>query len=210
MLAYSAEELILDPFAGAVFGFSPGASTRLSSLQHGGVLVGMMLVAIAGPASAGRVGSLRAWMALGGCLASAACACGLAFAGLVRRRWPLQSLVLLLGIANGAFSIAAIGSMMALAGSGRRARRACAWACGAPRRRSPSAGGSIAGSCAAISRAPFAARRWHAYAVVFAGEAALFFVAAVTAARMYRARLDRPPRPAARVRARRAGGVTRW
>ena len=44
MLAYSAEELILDPFSGAVFGFSPGASTKLSGVLHSGVLVGMIVV----------------------------------------------------------------------------------------------------------------------------------------------------------------------
>ena len=36
--------------------------------------------------------------------------------------WPLRANVFALGVANGAFSIAAIGSMMALAGCGREAR----------------------------------------------------------------------------------------
>ena len=36
MLAYSAQDLILEPFAGAVFGFAPGETTKLSSIQHGG------------------------------------------------------------------------------------------------------------------------------------------------------------------------------
>ena len=34
MLAYSAQDLILEPFAGAVFGFTPGETTRLSGVQH--------------------------------------------------------------------------------------------------------------------------------------------------------------------------------
>ena len=35
MLAFSAQELILEPFAGVVFGYAPGASTTLSGVQHG-------------------------------------------------------------------------------------------------------------------------------------------------------------------------------
>jgi MFS transporter, BCD family, chlorophyll transporter len=38
MLAYSAQDLILEPFAGIVFGYTPGESTSLSGVQHGGVL----------------------------------------------------------------------------------------------------------------------------------------------------------------------------
>ena len=37
MLAYSAQDLILEPFAGAVFGWTPGESTQLAGAQHGGV-----------------------------------------------------------------------------------------------------------------------------------------------------------------------------
>ena len=48
MLAFSAQDLILEPFAGSVFGLTPGASTQLSGLQHGGVLLGMLTVAFAG------------------------------------------------------------------------------------------------------------------------------------------------------------------
>mgnify|MGYP006196416257 CR=1 FL=1 len=45
MFAYSAQDLILEPFAGIVFGMSPGASTRLAGLQNGGVLLGMVQAA---------------------------------------------------------------------------------------------------------------------------------------------------------------------
>ena len=48
MLAYSAQDLVLEPFAGAVFGLTPGESTQLGGMQHGGVLVGMLLVAVIG------------------------------------------------------------------------------------------------------------------------------------------------------------------
>ena len=41
MLAYSAQELILEPYAGLVFGLTLGKSTQLAAFQHGGVLIGM-------------------------------------------------------------------------------------------------------------------------------------------------------------------------
>ena len=47
MLAYSGQDLILEPFAGLVFGYTPGESTKLAGLQHGGVLLGMVAVAVA-------------------------------------------------------------------------------------------------------------------------------------------------------------------
>ncbi len=129
MLAYSAQDLILEPFAGVVYGYTPGESTKLSGVQHGGVLLGMMLVALAGGLAArypshpvlSRLGSLRAWT-VGGCLASALALAGLVAGGLLGSAWPLQPTVFALGVANGAFSIGAIGSMMRLAGEGREAR----------------------------------------------------------------------------------------
>ncbi|MEO1066498.1 MAG: BCD family MFS transporter, partial [Pseudomonadota bacterium] len=48
MLAYSAQDLILEPFSGIVFNFTPGESTKLGGVQHSGVLLGMILVALAG------------------------------------------------------------------------------------------------------------------------------------------------------------------
>ena len=41
MTAYFMQELILEPYAGLVFGFTPGQSTALSGAQNGGVFVGM-------------------------------------------------------------------------------------------------------------------------------------------------------------------------
>jgi len=55
MFAYSAQDLILEPFAGALFALTPGQSTQLASVQYGGVLLGMILVGVLGP----RLGSLR-------------------------------------------------------------------------------------------------------------------------------------------------------
>ena len=42
MLAYSAQELLVEPYAGLVFAMTPGATTKLAGVQHGGVLLGML------------------------------------------------------------------------------------------------------------------------------------------------------------------------
>ncbi len=182
MLAYSAQELILEPFAGTVFGYTPGESTRLAGMQHGGVLAGMILVALAcSGAGRGRFGSLRAWT-IGGCIASAAALSAVALAGVVGPGWPLRPTVFALGVANGAFAVAAIGSMMALAGAGRRARegvRMGLW--GAAQAIAFGLGGFLGTVAADLARYLFGAAA-PAYASVFAGEAALFLIAAALAA----------------------------
>lgn len=123
MLAYSAQDLILEPFAGMIFSFSPGESTKLSGVQHGGVFIGMLLVAIVTSVFKGTpAASLKGWV-VGGCVASALAMSGLVGAGLsAGSGWPLRENVFLLGIANGVFCIASIGSMMTLATQGRSAR----------------------------------------------------------------------------------------
>ncbi len=127
MLAYNAQDLILEPFAGFVFGLSPGQSTQLSSMQHGGVLLGMLIVAFCcgsfGYRLLGdRASNLSLWM-VGGCLLSGLLMLGLAYAGFLASQnpqsaatWPVRANVFLLGVANGAFSIAAISCMMKMAG----------------------------------------------------------------------------------------------
>jgi BCD family chlorophyll transporter-like MFS transporter len=81
MLAFSAQDLILEPFAGTVFGYTPGQSTRLAGMQNAGVLSGMILVALlAGRGIRGRrLGTLAGWT-IGGCIASALALAGLAAA----------------------------------------------------------------------------------------------------------------------------------
>ncbi len=122
MLAYSAQDLILEPFAGIVFGMTPGQSTQLSGVHSSGVLAGMLMVALLGSRFSGRlIGSLRFWM-IAGCFASAATLAVLAAASVSGPPWPLNPSVFALGFANGAFAVGAIGSMMAMAGRGREAR----------------------------------------------------------------------------------------
>ena len=191
MLAYSAQDLILEPFAGTVFGYTPGESTQLSGLQHGGVLAGMLLVALAGGIGArfqhhallSHVGSLRGWT-IGGCLASALALFALMFAGLQGSGWPLNATVFALGVANGAFSIGAIGSMMRLAAEGRQARegvRMGLW--GAAQAVAFGLGGLVGTGASDLARWLIASPGV-AYAMVFALQALAFLLSAVLAWRL--------------------------
>ncbi len=184
MLAYSAQDLILEPFAGTVFGFTPGQSTGLSGMQHAGVLAGMLAAAFAG--RGGRFGSLRAWQ-IGGCLMSALMLLGLVAAGIVGDGWPFRANVFALGVANGAFSIAAIASMMRLASEGRQARegtRMGLW--GAAQAVAFGVGGLVGTAASDLARWLIGTPA-HAYAAVFAFEALLFVAAAALAAQLGRA-----------------------
>lgn len=183
MLAFSAQDLILEPFAGSVFGLSPGETTRLSGLQHSGILIGMLLVALAGSGRLfGRVlGSLRFWT-VSGCIASALALAGLVAAGLIGPGWPLLANVMLLGAANGAFSIAAIASMMRLAGEGRARRegtRMGLW--GAAQAIAFGFGGLIGTALSDLARLVVSDIA-SAYSIVFGLESLLFIVAARMAA----------------------------
>lgn len=184
MLAYSAQDLILEPFAGTVYGMTPGESTQLAGLQHGGVLVGMLLVASttllrrnASPAV------LRSWN-VGGCIASAIALLGIASGGHLSPAWPLLANVFFLGLANGAFAVAAIASMMTLAGTGaprREGLRMGLW--GAAQAIGFALGGFLGAVAIDISRA-FIAEVALAYGLVFSLEAALFVWAAVIGLRI--------------------------
>lgn len=181
MLAYSAQDLILEPFAGLVFEMTPGESTQLSGLQHAGVLLGMIIVAVTGTVlKRGRHSALKRWTVVG-CLASAAALFSIAFGGFVGPAWPLKASVFGLGVANGAFAVAAIGSMMALAGHGRARReglRMGLW--GAAQAIAFGLGGFL-GTVAVDGARLFFGAPEVAYAIVFCAEAILFIVAAVLA-----------------------------
>lgn len=178
MLAYSAQDLVLEPFAGSVFGMTPGESTKLSGVQHGGVLLGMILVAAAGSVFGGRgIGSLRIWT-IGGCLASAAALLALSVAGFAGPAWPLRPSVFVLGVANGAFAIAAIGSMMSLAGEGRESREGVRMGLWGAAQAVAFGLGGLAGTAAADLARYLLGSPVMAYATVFVSEAMLFLAAA--------------------------------
>ncbi|HYN77329.1 MAG TPA: BCD family MFS transporter [Lamprocystis sp. (in: g-proteobacteria)] len=188
MLAYSAQDLILEPFAGTVFGFTPGESTRLAADQHGGVLVGMVLLALLGSTAWGRrLGSMQTWTIIG-CVASAAALLNLAVGGQVGAGFPLRWAVFALGAANGLFAVAAIGSMMALVGEGREQRegvRMGLW--GAAQAIAYAIGGFLGTAAIDLMRAIMDSPA-PAYAAVFGVEALLFLVAAGLALRVTEAR----------------------
>ncbi|MEL7049900.1 MAG: PucC family protein, partial [Pseudomonadota bacterium] len=190
MLAYSMQDLILEPFAGLVFGMTPGESTKLAGVQHGGVLTGMVLVALVGSLAGGhKVGSLRFWT-IGGCIASGLALAGLAFAGNFGQSYPLEPSVFLLGLSNGAFAVAAIGSMMGLAGAGRSSRegvRMGLW--GAAQAIAFGVGGIVGAAGVDLMRF-LGATPINAYGTVFALEGLLFVLAAVLAVRVGRTDVD--------------------
>jgi BCD family chlorophyll transporter-like MFS transporter len=184
MLAYSAQDLILEPFAGLVFNMTPGESTQLSGVQHGGVLVGMILTGIlGGRSSRGGKGWMQNW-AVFGCLGSAAALAALGAAALVGPAWPLKPTVFILGFMNGIFAVSAIGSMMGLAGTGRTSRegtRMGIW--GAAQAIAFGLGGFL-GAVGVDALRVIMAETGEAFFVVFSLEAALFVGAAILASRL--------------------------
>ena len=178
MLAYSAQDLILEPFAGLIYGMTPGESTKLAGVQNGGVLLGMIVTAIVGTViGKSRAGFMRRWT-MGGCLASALALAALTAAAIVGPAWPLPPSVFFLGLSNGAFAVAAIGSMMTLASSGRKSRegtRMGLW--GASQAIAFGVGGFIGALALDLARMAFQDVGF-SFAIVFALEAATFVVAA--------------------------------
>jgi len=183
MLAYGAQELLIEPFAGLVFGMTPGSTTKLAGLQHGGVLLGMLSVAIAASTIGGQtVSSLRLWT-VAGCAASAASLSAIAAIGLFRLGpEAFRAGVFALGVSNGIYAVAAIGSMMGLAGAAGTASREGTsmglW--GAAQAIAYGAGGVTATVLVDVSRS-LGATPLVAYALVFGLEAALFLVATALA-----------------------------
>ena len=122
MIAFSMQDLILEPFAGLIFGMSPGESTQLGGQHQGGILIGMIITGIGGSAFSGkRPDGLRIWV-VGGCAASAVALGALGLAAVNGPPWPLGINVFVLGLGNGVFAVAAIGAMMGLAGAGENTR----------------------------------------------------------------------------------------
>ncbi|WP_299680903.1 BCD family MFS transporter [uncultured Roseobacter sp.] len=188
MTAYFMQELILEPYAGLVFGFTPGQSTSLAGAQNGGVFMGMVVVGIM--CTGFKLGSLRAWV-IGGCLGSAAMLVALTLLGQIGAVALLVPAVVGLGFFNGVFAVAAIGSMMALAGQGRQARegtRMGLW--GAAQAMAAGFGGLTGAALVDVMRAGVG-QDAAAFGTVFLIEAGLFVAAALMALRV----MDRPGVP---------------
>ena len=194
MLAYSAQDLILEPFAGLVFQMTPGQSTQMSGLQNMGTLLGMILTGALGgrltkSANAANENNkatsswMGPWVAIG-CVGSALTLLGLACAAQFGPGWPLKPNVMALGFFNGVFAVSAIGSMMGLAGMGQKSRvgmRMGIW--GAAQAIAFGLGGLLGASGVDGLHAvlPFDG---HAFFIVFTLEALLFLLAAYLAIRL--------------------------
>ena len=184
MFAYSAQDLILEPYAGSVFGFTPGESTKLAGVQHSGVLLGMILVAVLATGWRGwRLGSLKQWT-VAGCLMSAAALIAIAVAGRTGPEWPLRETVFALGLANGMFAVAAIGSMMALVSQGREGRDGLRMGLWGAAQAIAFGLGSFSGAVGADVIRALSGSALTGYAGVFLIEATMFLVAAQLAIRV--------------------------
>ncbi len=184
MTAYFMQELILEPYAGLVFAFTPGQSTALSGAQNGGVFLGMVTVGIC--ATGLKWGSLKAWVT-GGCLLSASALGLLMLIGQIGNANLVVPATVFLGFANGAFAVAAIASMMQLAGEGRDRRegtRMGLW--GAAQALAAGFGGLLGAAFVDLLRGSMADA--DAFGAVFLIEAALFIVAAIMAVQIIRGR----------------------
>jgi BCD family chlorophyll transporter-like MFS transporter len=179
MVAYFMQELILEPYAGLAFGFTPGQSTSLSGAQNGGVFIGMLMVGIA--ATGLRLGSLRIWVMVG-CAGSGLALLVITAAGqMAGGAVLLTPATIALGLFNGMFAVAAIGSMMALAGEGRADRegtRMGLW--GASQAIAAGAGGLF--GAAAVDLARHFTNAATAFGLVFTLEAMIFAAATLMAA----------------------------
>jgi BCD family chlorophyll transporter-like MFS transporter len=182
MIAFSMQDLILEPFAGLIFELSPGDSTKtVGQFHQGGILLGMIVAGVGGSAfSAARAGGLRPWV-VGGCIASGLGLGALGIAAVTGPPWPFEANLFLLGLGNGVFAVAAIGSMMGLAGAGETTRegvRMGVW--GASQAIAFGLGGLIGAVGLDVAR-------WllgevgAAFQLVFAAEAGAFVLAAMLA-----------------------------
>ena len=184
MLAYSMQDLILEPFAGLVFNMTPGQSTSLSGVQHQGVLAGMILVGVGGHAFGGRAGmKLKRWI-VAGCFASALALAALAMAARAGPGWPLSINVAVLGFANGMFAVAAIGSMLELAGRGGPGHEGIRMGLWGASQAAAFGIGGFAGAFAVDRLRAALHTDGAAFELVFAAEAVLFLLAAIIAFRL--------------------------
>ncbi len=184
MLAYSIQELILEPFGGLVFRMTPAQSAQLTGFEQGGALLGMILVGALGARFGDRKAAwMRRWNVLG-CAGSALALAGLAAAGLVGPGWPLAPTVFILGLANGVFAVSAIGSMMGLAGAGRGSREGARMGLWGGAQAAAFALGGFLGAAGVETLRGALHRSATAFVVIFGVEALIFLFSAVLAARL--------------------------
>ena len=129
MGAFSMQDPILEPFAGEVFGFAVGESTKLDGLHKVGTLIGIILIILClskfrigfrsfSIVKNERLGSEKFWL-ITGCLFSALSLFIISLLGLTYRDpGILNSVVFFFGISNGVFTAGILGTMLHLASRG--------------------------------------------------------------------------------------------
>lgn len=183
MLAFSAQELLLEPFAGSVFGMTPGETARLFGSHRSGIVIGMILGAVIGSLSRKSAAASRYWVA-GGCFLSSVGLFSLASVGMGAASAFLKPVVFALGAANGMYAVAAIGTMITLASVGKGARegvRLGLW--GAAQAVAFGFGGVIGTMLVDLARHILGAPA-PAYSLLFAVQGVLFIAAAALAVRL--------------------------
>ena len=184
MTAYNLQDLILEPFAGHVFGMTVGQSTALSGNHHAGALVGMIVVLLSGTVLQRYVTvPLRVWI-VGGCLLSGGALMALAFGAQAGPGWPLGANIFMLGLANGVFAVAAIGAMMGMARDGAEAREGARMGVFGAAQAIGFGLGAFGGTVAADVMRAILTSDAKAYGAVFALEGLIFLIAAGLALRV--------------------------
>ncbi len=177
MFAYGLQELVLEPFGGAVLGMTPAESTSLTGKQNMGVLLGMIAMGIIGSRN---IRTLRTGVS-GGCLASALCLVALVLAPTEMALTPVVATVFALGFANGVFAVAAVGNMMHLVGQGTAGREGIRMGVWGSAQAIAMGAGSVVGTLMVDAARWIASDTMIAYASVFSIQAGLFFIAALLA-----------------------------
>ena len=178
MTAYFMQELILEPYAGIVFQYTPSQTTSLSGMQNGGVFVGMLTVGIL--ATALKFGTLKSWVQAG-CLGSCFMLMSIMLLGQINSSLPLELAVVGLGFFNGMFAVAAIGSMMSLAGSGSKRREGTRMGLWGAAQAIAAGFGGLLGTILVDLLQVADLSPVNAYGMVFSLEASLFALAALLA-----------------------------
>ena len=193
MTAFFMQELILEPYAGLVFGWTPGQTTQLSGAQNGGVFIGMLMVGVL--ATGLGLGSLRAWV-VAGCMGSAASLLGIGLlGGLAQGSSLMTPATMALGFFNGMFAVAAIGSMMALAGQGTTSREGSRMGLWGASQALAAGFGGLTGA-ALVDAARLALPDATAFGLTFGIESLLFLASALMAARILGSASSDMPRSA--------------
>ncbi len=194
MLAYSMQDLILEPFGGIVFNMTPSQTTALSGVQHSGVLIGMLIAGLGGrfgammrgQADAALPGSMRAmdghngprlWIIIG-CLGSAVMLAALALGAQAGPGWPLAANIFGLGMANGIFAVAAVGAMLSMAGDGAAAGEGARMGVWGAAQAIAFGTGGLAGAVIVDALRRITGDSGLAFQSAFAAEAMLFLLAA--------------------------------